>query len=122
MAYILSTNLRDRKKLKQELASIRGMNRVASLFLFSKLGLNPKQKVGSLTSSKTSELLNQIYQKFFVGSELDAAHRNDMQRFVRIGVLRGIRYIRNANKKHLEQLKRRKGKSNKSKTKRLSKS
>ena len=92
MLYIFKKNLRDSKKLRQELQGVNGFGSFLSNQLSDRLGINPHMIVRRLRFSQKKRLLEIAVRHYLYGSKLKRLVSKDIKRLISICAYRGFRH------------------------------
>ena len=93
MIYILSTNINDKKKIKEGLSTVYGLGKALSIEICDQLGVSEKITFRQLKYSQREMLTQLVPESYMVGAQLRGAIRQDRERLKRISSYRGIRYV-----------------------------
>ncbi len=93
MIYILSTNINDKKKIKEGLSTVYGLGKVFSMEICDELGVSDKITFRQLTYSQREMLTQLVPESYMMGAELRGWLRQNKERLKRISSYRGIRYV-----------------------------
>jgi small subunit ribosomal protein S13 len=92
MLYIFKKNLRDSKKLRQELQGVNGFGSFVSNQLCDRLGINPHMVIRRLRFSQKKRLLEIAVKHYVYGSKLKRLVSKDIKRLISICAYRGFRH------------------------------
>ena len=92
MIYILSTNINDKKKIKEGLATVYGLGKPLSTEICDQLGVSDKITFRQLKYSQREILTQLVPENYMVGAQLRGWVRQNKDRLKRISSYRGIRY------------------------------
>lgn len=92
MIYILSTNINDRKKIKEGLSTVYGLGKALSTEICDQLGVSDKITFRQLKYSQREILTQLVPENYMVGAQLRGWVRQNKDRLKRISSYRGIRY------------------------------
>ncbi len=93
MIYILSTNINDKKKIKEGLSTVYGLGKTFSMQICDELGVSDKITFRQLTYSQIEMLTQLVPENYMMGVELRGWLRQNKERLKRISSYRGIRYV-----------------------------
>ena len=93
MIYILSTNINDKKKIKEGLSTVYGLGKAFSMEICDELGVSDKITFRQLTYSQREMLTQLVPENYMIGAELRGWLRQNKERLKRISSYRGIRYV-----------------------------
>ncbi len=93
MAYILSTILKPKKRVRAALRDLFGIGCQRSQHVCDSLGVTDKATVAQLSASRLDKLSALISQLFIVGTELQQAVARRRGRLSTIGSYRGFRHV-----------------------------
>lgn len=92
MIYILSTNINEKKKIKEGLATVYGLGKPLSTEICDQLGVSDKITFRQLKYSQREMLTQLVPESYMVGAQLRGWVRQNKDRLKRISSYRGIRY------------------------------
>ena len=92
MVYILNTNLKNNKKIRNALCEIYGLGKSMCNQICDVLGFSEEYKIKNLTHFQIQQLSQIITQNFHIGGDLRRDVRNSKNRLVFIGCYRGFRH------------------------------
>lgn len=92
MVYILNTNLKNNKKVKNALCEIYGIGKRLSSQICDTLGFSEEYKIKNLTNFQIQQLSQIITGNFLIGGDLRRERRNSKSRLINIGCYRGFRH------------------------------
>jgi small subunit ribosomal protein S13 len=92
MLYIFKKNLRDSKKLRQELQSVNGFGSFVANQMSDRIGINPHMIVRKLRFSQKKRLLEIAIKHYVYGSKLKRLISKDIKRLISICAYRGFRH------------------------------
>ena len=93
MIYILSTNINEKRKIKEGLSTVYGLGKALSMEICDQLGVSDKITFRQLKYSQREMLTQLIPESYMVGAELRGWVRQNKERLIRISSYRGIRYV-----------------------------
>lgn len=93
MIYILSTNIIDKKKIKEGLSAVYGLGKTLSMEICDQLGVSDKITFRQLKYSQREMLTQLVPETYMIGAELRGWVRQSKERLKRISSYRGIRNV-----------------------------
>ena len=92
MVYILNTNLKNNKKVRNALCEIYGLGKSMCNQICDVLGFSEEYKIKNLTHFQQQQLSQMITGNFQQGGDLRRDVRNSKNRLILIGCYRGFRH------------------------------
>jgi small subunit ribosomal protein S13 len=93
MAYILNTNLNNRKKISIALLDIYGLGKYQCIQICDQLGISTEKRLKQLTPLQIEELTQTITQNYDTSLDIKRTRTLNIQRLVKIASVRGFRHI-----------------------------
>ena len=93
MIYILSTNINDKKRIKEGLSTVHGLGKALSIKICDQLGVSDKITFRQLKYSQRETLTQLVPSSYMVGAQLRGVVRQNKERLKRISSHRGIRHV-----------------------------
>lgn len=94
MVFILQHNFRPDKKIRRELTYIYGVHSFLANQICDQLGLKASCRVSDLTSQQLEKLVHIVQHFHITGGDLKRLVSQDIQRYVQIGLYKGVRFTR----------------------------
>ena len=90
--YFLNQSFPLKKNVRQALSRIRGLGSFYSDQICDLLGIGPNMIFANVSSKNLRRLQRLVQSKYFTGQDLDNLLQQDVQKYVKIGSVRGIRH------------------------------
>lgn len=90
--YLLNRSFSSKKNIRQALQNIRGLGTFYSGQICDLLGIGPNMAFADISNKHFKRLQRLVQAKYFTGQDLENLIRQDVQRYVTIGSVRGIRH------------------------------
>jgi small subunit ribosomal protein S13 len=92
MVYLLNTPLPDRQQVHRALTRIYGLGPAQATHLCQEVGLGPHIRLAQVTPGDLDRLGHLVARDYETGAHLRRRQRQDIQRLVAMGAVRGFRH------------------------------